>query len=61
MTALYEVEGQKVHELVRNRWEWSQMRFIVVGSYEDVVSAVRGPRRKWERFAGIPRLDDVRK
>ena len=40
MAALCDVEAEKVDELVRNRWEWSQMGVVVVGSYEDVVSAV---------------------
>ncbi len=40
IATLGDAKVQKIQELARNRWEWSQMGVTVVGSSEDVVLAV---------------------
>jgi hypothetical protein len=42
ITTLSDVGDERVEELARNRWEWSEMGRAVVGSYDEVVAAVEG-------------------
>jgi hypothetical protein len=38
---LGDVTPERVERLARNRWEWSQMGVVTVGSADDLVTAVR--------------------